>query len=152
MTAATMFDGGRSGGRRRPFADLFAGTDSDGPASSTAVPAPTREPSLSDYQAALERTIERRERLEIRETLGTVNASELLALADKAAKAKARYLAIALELGEDDALPEAKQIEAVEHARHRHEAMQSALAALMDALSQADMRVAGAASAAAPDA
>ena len=148
MTAATIFDGGRAGGRRRPFADLFAGSDSDGPAApgSTATePAFDRhgEPRLSDYLYALDQTVARSERTQIRETLVEVTPREIQTVIEKAAKAKARYLAAVLDLAETGALPEAKQIETLETARARQEAMQPGVAALTVALRAGQVKVAG---------
>jgi hypothetical protein len=142
MSAATLFDGGRGNQRRRPFADLL-GRDEEPAAAPHLMPAVGRaEGPRADDPAWLEEAVRRTARERCRETLGTVKPAELQALADKAAKAKARYLAMALDMGEGDALPEAKQIEALDHARKRHEAMQTALDALTDALGRGQMRVA----------
>lgn len=152
MTAATIFDGGRAGGRRRPFADLFAGSDSesdsDRPAArpgSASDPAVARvgEPGLSDYLYALDETVARSERTQIRETLVEVTPREIQTVIEKAAKAKARYLAAVLDLAETGALPEAKQIETLETARARHEAMQAGVAALTAALRAGQVKIAG---------
>jgi glycerol-3-phosphate O-acyltransferase len=151
MTAATIFDGGR----RRPFADLFAGSESEAP---NRQPAPLAEPqarpvgsgeprfgeaSLADYLQALEQTMTRSERTQIRETLVEVTPREIQTVIEKAAKAKARYLAAVLDLAETGALPEAKQIETLETARLRHEAMQAGVAALTTALRAGQVKIAG---------
>jgi hypothetical protein len=151
MTAATIFDGGR----RRPFADLFAGSEGEGPSRQ---PAPLAEPqarptgggeprfaeaSLSDYLQALEQTVARSERTQIRETLVEVTPREIQTVIEKAAKAKARYLAAVLDLAEVEALPEAKQIETLETARLRHEAMQAGVQALTTALRAGQVKIAG---------
>lgn len=148
MTAATIFDGGRAGGRRRPFADLFAGTDGDGPAAPATTPTDPAfervgEPRLSDYLYALDETVARSERTQIRETLVEVTPREIQTVIEKAAKAKARYLAAVLDLAETGALPEAKQIETLETARARHEALQAGVAALTAALRAGQVKVAG---------
>jgi hypothetical protein len=151
MTAATIFDGGR----RRPFADLFAGSESEAP---NRQPAPRAEPqarpvasgeprfgeaSLADYLQALEQTMTRSERTQIRETLVEVTPREIQTVIEKAAKAKARYLAAVLDLAETGALPEAKQIETLETARLRHEAMQAGVKALTTALRAGQVKIAG---------
>ncbi|MBK1695901.1 hypothetical protein [Rhodovibrio salinarum] len=143
MTAATIFDGGRPGNRRRPFADLFTASDREPEA--TALPRPDRpaEPTLSDYLHALEQTIQRAERTQIRETLVEVTPREVQRVIEKAAKAKARYLAATLDLAEVDGLPESKQIEMLEAARTRHEAMQAGVRDLMAALRTGHVKVAG---------
>ena len=153
MTAATIFDGGR----RRPFADLFAGGESENAAPNrqsarSAEPriwaTQTGEPrigeaSLSDYLQALEQTMTRSERTQIRETLVEVTPREIQTVIEKAAKAKARYLAAVLDLAEAEALPETKQIETLETARVRHEAMQAGLTALTTALRAGQVKIAG---------
>jgi hypothetical protein len=153
MTAATIFDGGR----RRPFADLFAGSDgeAEGPSRERArTPADRRRPaepgaptageaSLGDYLQALEQAVARSERTQIRETLVEVTPREIQTVIEKAAKAKARYLAAVLDLAEVEALPEAKQIETLETARLRHEAMQAGVAALTAALRAGHVKIAG---------
>ena len=151
MTAATIFDGGR----RRPFADLFAGSEGE---AQSRQPAPLAEPqarptgsgeprfaeaSLSDYLQALEQTVARSERTQIRETLVEVTPREIQTVIEKAAKAKARYLAAVLDLAEVEALPEAKQIETLETARLRHEAMQAGVQALTTALRAGQVKIAG---------
>ena len=143
MTAATMFDGRRSGGGRGPFADLFASAERDAPADATAVPAPADQPCLSDYLRGLEQAAERCERTRIRETLVEVTPREINTVIEKAAKAKARYLAAVLDLAEADGLPESKQIEILEAARSRHEAMQAGVNALTAALRSGQIKVAG---------
>lgn len=143
MTAATIFDGGRSPGRRRPFADLFAGSDSESPAPAPPQTAPIGDPTLSDYLQALQQTVERSERTQIRETLVEVTPREIQTVIEKAAKAKARYLAAVLDLAEVEMLPEAKQIETLETARARHEAMQAGVSALTAALRAGQIKVAG---------
>jgi len=143
MTAATLFDGGRSTGRRRPFADLFAGEEGDGPAAAAPLPSPAGAPRLSDYLDGLARAAERSECTQIRETLVEVTPREVQRVIEKAAKAKARYLAAVLDLAEAGALPEAKQLETLETARARHEAMQAGVAALTAALRAGQVKVAG---------
>ncbi len=143
MTAATIFDGDRSGGGRRLFADLFAGTERDAPADTTAMPAPADQPCLSDYLRGLEQAAERCERTQIRETLVEVTPREIHTVIEKAAKAKARYLTAVLDLAEADGLPESKQIEILEAARARHEAMQAGVNALTTALRAGQIKVAG---------
>lgn len=152
MTAATIFDGGREQGRRRPFADLFAGSESERPAAPARLQTSTShtatgearngEPTLSDYLHALEQTVERSERTQIRETLVEVTPREIQKVVEKAAKAKARYLAAVLDLAEVEALPEARQIETLETARTRHEAMQAGVNALTAALRAGQVNVA----------
>lgn len=158
MTAATIFDGGR----RRPFADLFAGSESEAPAPSRQPTRPaeplgrptgTGEPGfgeakfgearLSDYLQALEQSMIRSECTQIRETLVEVTPREIQTVIEKAAKAKARYLAAVLDLAEAEALPEAKQIETLETARLRHEAMQAGVTALTTALRAGQVKIAG---------
>ncbi|MBK1667903.1 hypothetical protein CKO28_07625 [Rhodovibrio sodomensis] len=160
MTAATIFDGGRANGRRRPFADLFAGSEHERSAAPTmdgtggtradasrsgttgTQRAYPNAPSLSDYLHALDQTAARSERTQIRETLVEVTPREIQTVIEKAAKAKARYLAAVLDLAEVEALPEAKQIETLETARARHEAMQAGVAALTTALRAGQIKVA----------
>jgi hypothetical protein len=139
MTAATIFEGGR----RRPFADLFAGTDSAGPATPATVSDPRGDPCLADFLSALERTRARCERSQIQDTLVEVTPREVQTVIDKAAKAKARYLAAVLELAEHDALPDSKQIETLETERTRHEAMQAGVTSLLAALRAGHVQVRG---------
>jgi hypothetical protein len=145
MSAATIFDGGRPNSRRRPFADLFAGGESDDASAATHAPTagPGEPPCLSAYLQGLERAIERAQRTQIRETLVEVSPREVQRVVEKAAKAKARYLALVLEMAEHDGLPEAKQIETLESARTRHEAMQAGVDALTAALRAGHVRVTG---------
>jgi hypothetical protein len=153
MTAATIFDGGR----RRPFADLFAGSDSEPEGSSrdrARKAAPQLRPAeigqpglgeatLSDYLQALSQATARHERTQIRDTLVEVTPREIQTVIEKAAKAKARYLAAVLDLAEVEALPEAKQIETLETARLRHEAMQAGVQALTAAINAGHVKIAG---------
>lgn len=84
----------------------------------------------------------RTERERCRETLGTVEPAEPQALADKAATTKARDLATALDVGDGDVLPEAKQIEALDPVHKRCAAMQTALDVPIEAFGRGHMHAA----------
>lgn len=151
MTAATLFDGGKTGSRRGPFAGLFgsagSSTDSTVQRQATQVEPPAPDDGggfgLQAYLRGLEQMIDRTERSHLTETLVEVTPREVQSLIEKSAKAKARYLALALDLADGEGLPEAKQIEALETARSRHEAMQNGLNVLLAELRRGQVRVAG---------
>jgi hypothetical protein len=98
---------------------------------------------MRDYVRGLEQMIDRTEQSHINETLVEVTPREVQSLIEKAAKAKARYLALALDLADGEGLPEAKQVEALETARSRHEALQNGLTVLLAELRRGQVRVAG---------
>lgn len=152
MSAATLFDGGKLAGPNAPapkrgglvsFLAGGFGAAQEVPQARQVPPPHAGQLAMRDYVRGLERMIQRTEHAQIAETLVEVTPKEIQTLVEKSAKAKARYLAAALELAEGDGLPEGKQIETLEQARQRHEAMQQGLGALMDELRRGNVRVDG---------
>jgi len=150
MSAATLFEGGKvanghSHGRRGSLVSFITG------GFGAAQDVPRVQPphkhagqlAMRDYLRGLEQMIVRSEHAQIQQTLVQVTPAEVQALIDKSAKAKARYLAATLELAEGDGLPESKQVETLEHARERHEAMQTGVATLLAELRRGNVQVAG---------
>jgi len=99
--------------------------------------------SRSDYLRRLEDVIRRTERTELDATVVEVTPREVQRLVRKAAKAKARYLAAALDAAEDDKLPDAATIKALNGARERHEVLESGLQSLLTELRRGSIAVAG---------
>lgn len=97
----------------------------------------------SSYLRRLEEVIRRTEQAELDETVVEVSPKEVQRLVRKAAKAKARYIAATLDAAEDDKLPDAASIKALQAARERHEAMEAGLQSLLNELRRGNIAVAG---------
>ncbi len=151
MSAATLFDGGKiaaghAQARRGGLVSLLTGGFGAAHEVPRVHPTPPRtagQLAMRDYLRGLEQMIQRSEHAQIGETLVEVTPKEVQTLIEKSAKAKARYLAATLDLAEGEGLPEGKQIETLEQARERHDAMQRGLATLLGELRQGNVRVAG---------
>lgn len=152
MSAATLFEqsglDGRDAarhGRRGGLLSLISG----GFGASQEVPEVQRpqirsaELGLNEYLRGVERMIERSERTQVNQTLVTVTPGEVQTLVDKAAKAKARYLAAALELADGHGLPDASTIKALDAARERHAALERSVQDLLAELRRGHIHVEG---------
>lgn len=150
MAIATVYDHGKSAGpsnnRRGNLLSLLAGgfgASEDAPDVQQAAAYRPHELGLRDYLRGLELMIKRSERAQISRTLVTVTPKEIQALVEKTAKAKARYLAAALELGEGDAMPDPADVKTLETARERHEALEAGLRTLLGELRAGNVEVDG---------
>lgn len=151
MSAATLFEGGKvsgtsnGNGRRGSLVSLLTG----GFGAAEEVPQVqvphrhTGQLAMRDYLRGVEQMIQRSDHAQINETLVEVTPKEVQALVEKSSKAKARYLAAALELTEMEGLPESNQVKNLEQARERYEAMQASVNALLSELKRGHVRVAG---------
>lgn len=150
MAIATLYDHGKPGapsnGRRSNLLSLLAGgfgASEDAPDVQQAAEYQAHELGLRDYLRGLELMIKRTERAQISRTLVTVTPKEIQALVEKTAKAKARYLAAALELGEGDVMPDSGDVKTLEAARERHEALEAGLRTLLGELRAGNVEVDG---------
>jgi len=153
MTAATLFNPDRLtrriGEKREALMTLIAGGfDAEVP-QVAAPPRPggqqTRESGMTrgHYLRRLDELIQRTETAEIDRTLVSVSPEEIQALVEKTAKAKARYLANALDTASGETLPDPIAIEELETARQRHEALEAALRTLLSELRRGHVEIKG---------
>lgn len=171
MSAATLFDPDRLGRRLNDKRDALLsmltggyGANEDLP-EITAPPRPVKAPaektrqgtrdegtqdgaadgslSRGHYLRGLEEMIQRTERAEVDRTLGSVSPREVQAIVQKAAKAKARYLAAVLDVGDHDTLPDTADARTLEAARERHEALDAGVRALLAELREGNVKIKG---------
>ncbi|RDD61715.1 hypothetical protein [Ferruginivarius sediminum] len=150
MAVATLFDNEKSTspaqGRRGTLLSLLTGGFGAAEDAPDVQEAPAYRPyelGLRDYLRGLELMIQRTERAQISRTLVTVTPKEIQTLVEKTAKAKARYLAATLEIGDGEAMPDSTSIKAMEAARERHEALEAGLRTLLGELRAGNIQVDG---------
>jgi hypothetical protein len=137
---------GATGARLKSLMLNGFGASEDAPEARVPRPSVRRETGdmgLRDYLRGLETMVGRSDQAQIRQTLVSVSPSEVQALVDKTAKAKARYIAATLDLGNGESLPDSGAIKMLEAERERHEALESGLRMLIAELRAGHVKVDG---------
>lgn len=154
MAVTSLFDGERNGKRGTLMSLLSGGfgATEDAPDIPETDAAPRRSDDrlrMQEYLRGLDMMIRSTERAQINQTLVKVSPHEVQALVEKAAKAKARYLASALDMGGGEGMPDTGATKALEAERQRHEELDAGLRALLDEMRRGNVQVEGVANEAA---
>jgi hypothetical protein len=152
MAVTSLFDTDKNG-KRGTLMSLISGgfgASEDVPDFAEAQPQGAREQRSADdrmrmqeYLRGLDMMIRSSERAKISETLVRVSPAEVQGLVDKTARAKARYLAAALDTGNSENMPDSGAVRSLEAERQRHEELEAGLRALLDEMRRGNVQVEG---------
>ncbi|SDG44557.1 hypothetical protein SAMN05216241_11323 [Limimonas halophila] len=148
MAVTSLFDTERNGKRGTLMSLLSGGfgATEDAPDIPETDAAPRRSDDrlrMQEYLRGLDMMIRSTERAQINQTLVKVSPHEVQALVEKAAKAKARYLASALDMGNGEGMPDTGATKALEAERQRHAELDAGLRALLDEMRRGNVQVEG---------